>query len=60
MPREILNDATAPAQPVPPRPAAQQAPQPATPLPQDMPDALAGALPTWDLLPASPFIRRVK
>lgn len=23
-------------------------------------DALAGALPAWDLLPASPFIRRVK
>ena len=23
-------------------------------------DALAGALPVWDLLPATPFIRRVK
>lgn len=23
-------------------------------------DALAGALPAWDLLPASPFIRRVR
>lgn len=23
-------------------------------------DALAGALPGWDLLPATPFIRRVK
>lgn len=23
-------------------------------------DALAGALPEWDLLPASPFVRRVK
>jgi len=23
-------------------------------------DALAGALPAWDLLPAAPFIRRVK
>lgn len=25
-----------------------------------MQDALAGALPAWDLLPAAPFIRRVK
>lgn len=24
------------------------------------PDALAGALPAWDLLPAMPFVRRVK
>jgi hypothetical protein len=23
-------------------------------------DALAGSLPDWDLLPASPFVRRVK
>lgn len=23
-------------------------------------DALAGALPDWDLLPASPFVRRIK
>jgi len=23
-------------------------------------DALAGALPDWDLLPAAPFVRRVK
>lgn len=23
-------------------------------------EALAGALPVWDLLPASPFVRRVK
>ena len=25
-----------------------------------MQDALAGALPAWDLLPAAPFIRRVR
>lgn len=25
-----------------------------------MQDALAGSLPVWDLLPATPFIRRVK
>ncbi|MBS3937555.1 MAG: hypothetical protein KGZ50_03125 [Peptococcaceae bacterium] len=25
-----------------------------------LPDALAGALPNWDLLPTSAFIRRVK
>ncbi|WBX88289.1 hypothetical protein [Achromobacter mucicolens] len=28
--------------------------------PADTRDALAGALPAWDLLPATPFIRRVK
>lgn len=28
--------------------------------PADTRDALAGALPAWDLLPASPFIRRIK
>ncbi|RBL83358.1 hypothetical protein DDE05_31360 [Streptomyces cavourensis] len=35
------------------------APQPA-PAPPEHCDALAGALPAWDLLPASPFIRRVR
>jgi len=37
---------------------------PASPAPAVVPaesrDALAGALPAWDLLPASPFIRRIK
>lgn len=32
----------------------------AAPASTDTRDALAGALPAWDLLPASPFIRRVK
>jgi hypothetical protein len=44
-------------------------PRQGTPLPQAVPpsqlppsrdDALAGALPSWDLLPATPFIRRAK
>lgn len=50
-----------------PQPAAAATPaaEPATasaasPAPADVRDALAGALPAWDLLPASPFIRRVK
>ena len=29
-------------------------------MPSESPDMLAGALPGWDLLPASPFIRRAK
>jgi hypothetical protein len=34
---------------------------PAAPLTgDDQRDALAGALPAWDLVPATPFIRRVK
>ncbi|MGJ7528048.1 hypothetical protein [Variovorax sp. GB1P17] len=32
----------------------------APPSPTEAPDALAGALPAWDLLPATPFVRRVK
>lgn len=31
-----------------------------TPAAASIQDALAGALPGWDLLPAAPFIRRVK
>lgn len=38
-----------------PAPAAEQAPAEAL-----QSDALAGALPAWDLQPATPFIRRVK
>lgn len=30
------------------------------PLQNDPRDALAGSLPAWDLLPATPFFRRVK
>ena len=62
MPREILpeNQAAA-AQSVHAVPAADALPvSPAqTDLPLDR-DALAGALPAWDLLPASPFVRRVQ
>lgn len=35
-------------------------PTPAATAGQEQRDALAGALPAWDLLPASPFVRRVK
>lgn len=38
--------------------SATQAPLP--PPGDDQRDALAGALPAWDLVPATPFIRRVK
>lgn len=61
MTRQFLFEETAQARPVDPasNPAtpgeAIQSPQ------QDAPrDALAGVLPDWDLLPATPFIRRVK
>ncbi|MDQ8030593.1 MAG: hypothetical protein REJ50_01145 [Bordetella sp.] len=57
--RQIVSDSTpsetAPAAPLQPVPTAQQA------APADDPrDALAGALPAWDLLPSTGFIRRVK
>jgi hypothetical protein len=48
--------AAAPAQAAQPQ-AAQQGQQSQQPAYRD---ALAGAFPEWDLLPASPFIRRVK
>ncbi|MDI9855081.1 hypothetical protein [Comamonas sp. 17RB] len=64
MPRDLFStvvpatpDASSPPVAVPfaqPAPAAPQAE-----LPPDR-DALAGALPDWDLLPGSPFVRRVK
>ena len=62
MPREILpeNQAVA-AQSVNSAPAADALP--VSSVQADLPldrDALAGALPVWDLLPASPFVRRVK
>jgi len=58
MAREILPTASLPsAQPV---VAPQAAPISAQASPPQERDALAGALPEWDLLPASPFVRRVK
>ncbi|WP_164546764.1 MULTISPECIES: hypothetical protein [unclassified Variovorax] len=58
MNRVIIPGAAAPASPAELAPATT----PATPqqAPAEAPDALAGALPAWDLLPATPFIRRVK
>jgi len=66
MTRQFLADPAAPAATLPgaaaPAPAAlpeaaQQGRQAQQPVCRD---ALAGAFPEWDLLPASPFIRRVK
>lgn len=64
MPRDLFStvtpakpDASSPAVAAPsvqPAPAAYQAE-----LPPGR-DALAGALPDWDLLPGSPFVRRIK
>jgi hypothetical protein len=59
MTRQFLTD----QQPAPPAPAAAPASQPAVQqqsAKSAYQDALAGAFPAWDLLPATPFIRRVK
>lgn len=61
MTRQFLNDQPASAS----VPASAGAPSgvPAAPVRDARPvlqDALAGAFPAWDLLPATPFIRRVK
>lgn len=59
MTREFLQAAPAapkaPSTLQPVRPAAPVAAEAAAP-----PPALAGALPPWDLLPGTPFVRRVK
>ena len=62
MSRAIISGASAPSDRSPaaagdaPASAAAPAPEAAP----ETPDALAGALPAWDLLPVTPFIRRVK
>lgn len=43
-----------------PTPPAQPPLAPAATVQPVAHDALAGALPSWDLLPASPFVRRIK
>ncbi|MDH1379636.1 hypothetical protein N5J07_09260 [Comamonas aquatica] len=43
-----------------PTPPAQTPLAPAATVQHVAHDALAGALPSWDLLPASPFVRRIK
>jgi len=59
MTRDILGKQPAPA--LQPAPDTVDVVQPASPDAQAArPDALAGALPAWDLLPAMPFVRRVK
>lgn len=65
MTRDILASAplsTAPIAPVaaPASAAPAAAAAPATAAPREPRDAFAGLLPAWDLLPASPFVRRVK
>ena len=60
MNRVIIPDNT-PAAIASPLAAAPAAAAPVAQPPQsDARDALAGSLPDWDLLPATPFIRRVK
>lgn len=60
MNRVIIPDST-PAASAAPLAAAPAAAAPVAQPPQsDARDALAGSLPDWDLLPATPFIRRVK
>lgn len=64
MPRDLLSSLTpaAPAAPsaTPAVAAAQPAATTAASTQAQGRDALAGALPAWDLLPGSPFVRRIK
>ncbi|GEM_PF-1182270 len=64
MPRDLLSTVTpdVPNASSAPRaaPSAHPAPTPQPVEPQTDRDALAGALPDWDLLPGSPFVRRIK
>lgn len=64
MPRDLFStvvpatpDASSPAVAA---PSVQPAPAAPPAVPQPDRDALAGALPDWDLLPGSPFVRRIK
>lgn len=60
MARDILASSTpSPAQPS-AAPTVQPLANAPAPPPAQEEDVLAGALPDWDLLPASPFVRRVK
>jgi hypothetical protein len=57
--RQFLTDQAPQAQSA--DPVALPPAAPAAPAQKAVPqDALAGAFPAWDLLPATPFIRRVK
>lgn len=61
MTRDILASAPLPTEPLHPPASGAQATLPASPAAAAQPrDAFAGLLPAWDLLPASPFVRRVK
>lgn len=59
MTRQFLSDQPTPPANENPAPAATPTVSPASAKPLYQ-DALAGAFPAWDLLPATPFIRRVK
>ncbi len=62
MSRDFLQQT--PAEPAPAVTSAPQAPvasgQKPAPEQEQLRDLLAGAFPAWDLLPAVPFVRRVK
>lgn len=58
--RQIQTDAPAPAQQAPVAAASEAAVTAAIQAEGEKRDALAGALPAWDLLPATPFVRRIK
>lgn len=65
MAREILPESTVQQTPATPEPTSAGVPVGAVPLVapfgnEDHRDALAGAFPAWDLVPAIPFVRRVK
>jgi len=60
MNRVIIPDNIPAASPVPLAAAPAAAASVTQPPQNDARDALAGSLPEWDLLPATPFIRRVK
>lgn len=61
MARDIISDQTPPSpQAAPVRVEPVPAPAAASPEPPAHRDALAEAFPSWDLVPAVPFVRRVK
>lgn len=60
MARDIISEATAAPDPQAPAFRSEPVPPIAAPQPPARRDALAEAFPAWDLVPAVPFVRRVK
>ncbi|MNL53912.1 hypothetical protein D3C87_1771990 [compost metagenome] len=58
--RQIQTDTPAPVQQTPVAAVSEAAVTAAIQAEGEKRDALAGALPAWDLLPATPFVRRIK